>query len=88
MLRCRMLRHGGHQLKTSAFSGFLARHTSKGREVVLELPLQKTDLANRYSASSDGKSFVLLVEGPSPRLMVVPIADKAAAADVREFPLP
>jgi len=66
----------------------LARHRAAGRDVLLELPLNPTDLANRYSVSADRKSFVLQVKGPSPRLMVIPIADQVTAADVKEFPLP
>ena len=65
----------------------LARHTAAGRSVVLDLPLQKTDRAARYSSSADSKSFVLLVEGNAPRLLLVPIGEKVAAPDLREFPL-
>ena len=65
----------------------LARYTPAGREVVLELPLKKTDRAARYSASADGKTFVLLVEGEAHRLLVVPIGPKVALEDLREYPI-
>lgn len=65
----------------------LARHHGEGREVLLELPLKKTDRAARYSASPDRKTFVLQVEGPEPRLVVIPIGRKVDAKDLREISL-
>jgi len=61
----------------------LARHTAKGRTVVCELPLKEGDLAARYSCSPDRKSFVLLVEGKNPRLLLVPVKEKIAVDEVR-----
>ncbi len=65
----------------------LARHTREGRSVVLGLPLQKGDLAARYSTSPDRGTFVLLVEGENPRILLVPAHDRLEAKDVHDLPL-
>ena len=65
----------------------LASHTKKGRQVVLELSLGKKSRATRYSASEDRKRFVLQVEGPSPRLLIIPIADAVSTDQVKTLPI-
>jgi hypothetical protein len=65
----------------------LARHTEKGRDVILDVPLEKQEKAARYSYSPDRKMFVLQAEGAAPRLLLIPVSDKATAKDVRAIPL-
>ena len=76
---------GGASEPTSdaVFSSF----TKEGREVVLKLPLDKADLASKYGASKDRDHFVVLVEGPKPRLLVIPIRRDVKLEDVREVDL-
>ncbi len=62
----------------------LARHDKDGRRAILELPLGK-DKATRYSASDDRSRFVLQVDGPAPRLLLIPIAAAVTADQVKEL---
>lgn len=63
----------------------LARHSAAGRTVVLDVPLKAPDKATRYSVSADGRRFILLVEGPAPRVLVIPVGEAVKAEDVRAF---
>jgi len=65
----------------------LARHSEKGRSVVLDIRLEDGESASRYSVSPDGKTMVVLVEGPEPRLLLVPIKEAVTAAELRSVPL-
>ena len=65
----------------------LARHTKEGRVVMSEIPLLRGDLASRYSHSRKGDRFVLLVEGPHPRLLLIPVRDHVSPKDIVSVPL-
>jgi len=65
----------------------LARHTAKGRDVVVDVKLGDGEQASRYSASPDGKTIVVLVEGPKPRLLLIPVRKRVATGELRSVPL-
>ena len=65
----------------------LARHTAKGRDVVVDVKLGDGERASRYSASPDGKTIVVLVEGPNPRLLLIPVKKRVATKELRSVPL-
>jgi hypothetical protein len=67
----------------------LARHTAAGREVLSSVPIDGVgDQAQLYSFTPDGSSCIIQVEGPKPRLLIMPVAKDVTLDKCREIPLP
>jgi hypothetical protein len=67
----------------------LARHTAAGREVLTPIPIDgEGDQAKLYSFTPDGASCIIQVEGPRPRLLIMPVAKDVTLDKCREIPLP
>jgi hypothetical protein len=60
----------------------LVKHTKEGRIVICDIPLRDNEKANKYSSSQDQKNFVLVTEGNSPRLLIIPIHEKTQSKDI------
>jgi hypothetical protein len=63
----------------------LAVHTEQGRRVIVQIPLQEGEKGSRYSASPDGKQFVLQTGGANPMLLIVPVRNKVKAKEIKRI---
>ncbi len=66
----------------------MVRHTREGPKMIVQLPLERDEKAERYSPSPDGKQFVVQVTGKRPRLLLVPVRDQVDQKEIVAIRLP